>query len=186
LVSTGPTRRADARRNRQRLLEVALAALTANDRVSLDAIAREAGVGIGTLYRHFPSREALVEAVYRSELDKVCEHAAPLVTRCAGDVGLRRWMERYAGFVTTKRAMAQSLQRLMTSGASVASERRQRIVDTVDTFLQAGAADGTLREDANAEDVTTAMVGALLAAHDEQQSARLLDLLVDGLRPPRA
>ncbi len=160
LTSTPPVRRADAQRNRQRLLDVALAALTADSRVALDAIAHEAGVGTGTLYRHFPAREALVGAVYRSELEQVCERAAPLVARHRGDVGLRLWMDRCVAFVGAKRGMAESLQGLMASGAIVASETRDRIRATVDIFLQAGAVDGTLRGDAKGDDVTAAMVGA--------------------------
>ena len=90
--------RADAHRNRERLLETATAAFTAADgtTVSLEAIARDAGVGIGTLYRHFPNREALVEAVYRTELAEVAASAGQLLERHPPVVALRRWMDRYA------------------------------------------------------------------------------------------
>ena len=183
MTSNPSALRVDARRNRQRLLDVALTALTADSRVSLDAIARQAEVGIGTLYRHFPSREVLVAAVYHAELEKVCKRAARLAGRHAGEVGLRRWMDDYAAFVTAKRGMAESLHALMASGAIAATETRTSICAAVDIFLQAGAGDGTLRLDVQAEDVTAAMVGALLASSDQQQAARLLGLLVDGLRP---
>ena len=100
--------RADALRNRERLLEVATAAFASGaDQVTLEAIARKAGVGIGTLYRHFPSREALTEAVYRTELAEVAASATQLVNQHPPAIALRRWMDRYAEFVAAKRGMAE-------------------------------------------------------------------------------
>ena len=103
--------RSDARRNREKLLEVATAAFAAADGrpVSLESIARDAGVGIGTLYRHFPNREALVEAIYRTELAEVAAAAGQLLKRHPPKTALRRWMDRYASFVAAKRGMAESL-----------------------------------------------------------------------------
>ena len=111
--------RSDARRNREKLLQVATAAFaTAAGRpVSLEAIARDAGVGIGTLYRHFANREALVEAVFRAELAEVAEAAEQLLKRYPPKVALRRWMDRYANFVAAKRGMAESLHAIFDSGA---------------------------------------------------------------------
>lgn len=110
--------RSDARRNRERLLHAAAAAFTANGAsASLESIARDAGVGIGTLYRHFPNREALVEAVYQAELAEVAAAAGQLLKRHPPKIALRRWMDRYASFVAAKRGMAESLQAIFASGA---------------------------------------------------------------------
>src|SRR5215471_18489755 len=92
--------RADARRNRDRLLEVALRAFSSGEEVTLEAIARQAGVGIGTLYRHFPTRESLVEAVYRGELARLRETAGELLASRAPDAALRAWMDGFADYVT--------------------------------------------------------------------------------------
>jgi len=179
--------RVDAQRNRQRLIEVALAAFSSGqEQVPLEAIARDAGVGVGTLYRHFPSREALVEAVYSSELARLCSSAGDLLDSLPPDDALRTWMERYAEFVTTKRGMAEALRAVITSGAITSSQTRGRLTAAIQTLLDAGAEAGTLRSDVRAEDVSASLAGVLLAsgAPDQQEQAkRMLDLLMDGLRP---
>ena len=176
-----PTR-ADARRNRERLLAKAAAAFAAADGpVSLEAIARDAGVGIGTLYRHFPSREALVEAVYRAELAEVCASAGELLQRYPAVAALRRWMNRYAGFVAAKTGMAESLRAILDSGAVERSETRTSIVAAINTLLRAGAAEGSLRSDVRADDVVSSLLGIFLASGSADQARRMLDLLVDGL-----
>jgi AcrR family transcriptional regulator len=174
--------RSDARRNRERLLTSATAAFAAADGpVSLEGIARDAGVGIGTLYRHFPSREALVEAVYRAELAEVAASAAELADRLPPVVALRRWMDRYAEFVATKRGMAETLHTMLASGAVQRNETRASVVGAVRTLLEAGAADGSLRADVDPDDVVSSLLGVLLAATSGGQADRLLCLLVDGL-----
>jgi AcrR family transcriptional regulator len=175
--------RADARRNRERLLAAATAAFAAGSAVPLESIARAAGVGIGTLYRHFPTREALVEAVYRAELAEVSASAAELLTRHRPVDALRRWMDRYASFVAAKRGMAESLCAIALSGAIEPSETRASIVGAVRLMLDAGADDGSLRDDVSADDVVTSLLGILLASGSREQSGRMLDLLLDGLRP---
>src|SRR5271167_1263860 len=144
--------RSDARRNRDRLLEAAAAAFGAADGrpVSLEAIARDAEVGIGTLYRHFPSRDLLVEAVYRAELAEVAAAAAQLLEGQPPRVALRRWMDRYASFVAAKRGMAESLRAMVDSGALKQSQTRASIAGAVDLLLRAGADDGSLRPDVRA------------------------------------
>ncbi|MDT5067798.1 MAG: hypothetical protein QOK02_3953 [Mycobacterium sp.] len=175
--------RADAHRNRQRLLETASAAFTAADgtTVSLEAIARDAGVGIGTLYRHFPSRDALVEAVYRTELADVAASAQELLQRHPPVVALRRWMDRYASFVAAKRGMAESLHAMFTAGVVQPSDTRASIVGAVDALLSAGRADGSLRGDVRADDVVSSLIGIFLASHSTDQANRMMDLLLDGL-----
>jgi AcrR family transcriptional regulator len=177
--------RADARRNREQLLQAATAAFVAADGpVSLEAIARDAGVGIGTLYRHFPSREALIEAVYRAELAEVCASAAKLLERHPPATALRRWMDRYATFVAAKQGMAESLRAILASGAIEPSETRADILGAVELLLEAGAAAGSLRGDVLADDVMSSLLGISLASRSPAQVQRLLDLLADGLAGP--
>jgi AcrR family transcriptional regulator len=149
--------------------------------VSLEAVARGAGVGIGTLYRHFPTREALIEAVYRAELADVSSSAAQLLNEHPPADALRRWMDRYAEFVAAKRGMAESLRAIFESGAVEPNETRARIVAAVDSLLTAGAADGSLRGDVPTDDVVTSLLGISLASGSREQSKRMLDLLLDGL-----
>ena len=179
--------RADARRNRDRLLEVAVRTFSANGpEVSLDAIAKEAGVGIGTLYRHFPTREALVEAAYRSELDRLCEWAPELLKTAPADAALRTWMDRFVDYMTTKRGMAGALQAVIASGGNPFAHSRDRLLAAVTTLVEAGAAAGTIRTDVAPADVLTGLSGVTLAAGDptqREQAGRLLDLMMDGLRP---
>src|SRR5277367_3562645 len=175
--------RSDARRNREKLLEVATAAFAAaaGRPVSLESIARDAGVGIGTLYRHFPNREALVEAIYRTELAEVAAAAEQLLQRRPPKTALRRWMDRYADFVAAKRGMAESLHAMFDSGALQPSQTRDSIAGAVDTLLRAGADDGSLRSDVQADDVVSSLIGIFLASGSPEQTGRLLDLLVAGI-----
>ena len=127
--------RADARRNRERLVTAATAAFTARRRtVALETIARDAGVGIGTLYRHFPTREALVEAVYRAELAEVSAWLPSSLKRHPPGDAMRRWMDRYAAFVATKKGMADSLRAIAAAGAVEPNETRESIVSAVGSF----------------------------------------------------
>ncbi|MEU0465171.1 helix-turn-helix domain-containing protein [Amycolatopsis sp. NPDC006131] len=179
--------RADARRNREKLLAVAREVFAAAEgAVSLEAIAREAGVGIGTLYRHFPTREALVEAVYAAELDDVTASAEQLLRERPPEAALRAWMERYAAFVATKRGMLDTLRAGWASGAIATPATRERITGAIGAILDAGTRTGEFRDDVRAGDVTTLLLGTLLATTSDSpkgQVARLFDLVVDALRP---
>jgi AcrR family transcriptional regulator len=185
-VNALPAGRADAQRNRQRLIDAAVAAFSAGqDPVALESIARDAGVGIGTLYRHFPSRAALVEAVYRSELDRLCRGAEELLASVNPADALRAWMERYVDFVRTKRGMAEALREAVASGSITSSQTRVSLNSAIQMLLDAGATEGTLRSDVPADDVCSAMAGVALTAGAPQQhdqALRLLDLLMEGLR----
>ena len=120
--------RADAQRNRERLLEVAARVFSqAGPDVTLEAIAREAGVGIGTLYRHFPTREALVDAAYRNELARLCDSVDDLLREFAPDKALRAWMDHFVDYMTTKRGMGDALRALIASGGDPFSESRVRL-----------------------------------------------------------
>ena len=175
--------RSDARRNREKLLEVATAAFTAADGrpVSLESIARDAGVGIGTLYRHFPNREALVEAIFRTELAEVAAAAGQLLKRHPPKTALRRWMDRYASFVAAKRGMAETLHAIFESGAVEPTQTRDSLVGALEMLLRAGADDGSLRSDVQADDVVSSLIGLMLASGSPEQTGRLLDLLVAGI-----
>ncbi|MGW5086898.1 TetR/AcrR family transcriptional regulator [Streptomyces coelicoflavus] len=180
--------RAHARRNREKLVAAARDAFTAaDDTVPLEGIAREAGVGIGTLYRHFPTREALVEAVYAAELDDVTDGASALLDRLPPERALRAWMERYAEFVATKRSMLNTLHSAWASGRLATPATRERITAAIGVILTEGVRAGSLRADVAPDDVTAMLLGVFLstAADDEpERTHRLLDLVVDALRAP--
>src|SRR4051794_1303307 len=146
--------RADASRNREKLLEAALEQFAeAGTNASLEAVARRAGVGIGTLYRHFPTRDALVEAAYRSEVDDLCAAAEELLEAHAPDAALEAWMERWVAYTATKRGMADALNTVVAGGSDVREQTRDQIVAAVASLLDAGVAAGTIRADMGAEDV---------------------------------
>jgi AcrR family transcriptional regulator len=178
-----PGARRDAQRNRQRIIDAATRALTsgAADPVKIETIAHEAGVGVGTLYRNFPSREALVEEVYRSELTRLCAMATHLVADHSPADAMREWMRRYQDFVATKHGMAEALRAVIASGAISSGQTRERLEVAITTILDAGRADGSLRADVQPADVSASMAGIMLTAADTGQATRMLQLLVDGL-----
>lgn len=178
--------RADAQRNRNRLVEVARAAFAdAGETATLEGIAHDAGVGIGTLYRHFPTREALAEAVYAAELDDVTDSVALLLQQRPPDAALRAWMGKYAAFVATKRGMADTLRAGWASGRIAVPATRERITAAIATILARGAEAGSLRGDVEPEDITVMLLGILLttAGDSAEQTERVLDLMLDALRP---
>jgi AcrR family transcriptional regulator len=178
--------RADARRNRDRLLEVAVRAFSQNGPdVTLDAIAKEAAVGIGTLYRHFPTREALIEAAYRNELARLCDAVPELLQAMPPDQAARTWMDRYIDYMATKRGMADALRVVIASGGTPYAQSRDRLLTAIATLLKAGHEAGTLRGDVDPADALTSLSGLALAAgqpEQREQAGRLLDLLMDALR----
>ncbi|WP_020673949.1 TetR/AcrR family transcriptional regulator [Amycolatopsis nigrescens] len=182
--------RADAQRNRDKLVQVARAAFAAaDDTVPLEGIARDAGVGIGTLYRHFPTREALVEAVYAAELDDVTGCVPALLQELPPDAALRAWMGRYAAFIATKRGMADTLRAGWASGRIATPATRERITAAIATILASGAETGSLRTDIDPRDITVMLLGILLTTttgDEPDQTERLLDLVMDALRPKAA
>jgi AcrR family transcriptional regulator len=182
-----PGARSDAQRNRQRIIDAATRALTnaGATPVKIETIAREAGVGVGTLYRNFPSREALVEEVYRSELTRLCDLAPRLLTDHSPPDAMREWMRRYQDFVATKHGMAEALRAVIASGAITSLQTRQHLDGAIATILDAGRTDGSLRADVEPADVSASMAGVMLTAADPEQAARMLRLLVDGLLASR-
>ncbi|CAM5731157.1 TetR family transcriptional regulator OS=Streptomyces fumanus OX=67302 GN=GCM10018772_48410 PE=4 SV=1 [Streptomyces fumanus] len=179
--------RADATRNRDQLLEVATRVLASpGAETSLRAIAREAGVGIATLYRHFPTRESLVEAVYRDQVVRLTQGARDLLAHEAPAVAMRRWMDLFGNWIATKNGMLDTLLALIESGAVGHARTRDELLNAISTILDAGRAAGDLRSDVTAEEVAAALIGIFTVAHQPGHAVtadRLLDLLLDGLRP---
>lgn len=184
----GP-RRADARRNRGKLLRAARDEFASDEgRVSLDGIARAAGVGIGTLYRHFPTREALVEAVFANELDDLTASGPELLEQMPPDPAMREWARRYARFATTKRGMLDTLRASVESGHITASDTRERLTSAIASILTAGRRTGDFRTDIEPDDVTALLLGVSVGTKGggtSEQTGRLLDLIVDSLHPRR-
>jgi AcrR family transcriptional regulator len=182
-------RRADAARNRDQLLAVATRVFMAADtEPSMRAIAREAGVGIATLYRHFPTRESLVDAVYSDQVVRLTTGARELLGRLPPAAAMRRWMDVFGEWIATKNGMLDTLLAMIESGEIPHAETRAELLAAIDTMLDAGRAAGELRVDVTAEDVAAALIGISTVAprpdHDAR-AGRLLDLLMDGLRPTR-
>ena len=183
----GSPLRADAARNRERLLAAAIDAFGSDGAdVPLETIAARAGVGVGTLYRHFANRDALVEAAYRQEVGALCDAVPDLLERHEHAVdALREWSVRFVHYVATKRGMGAALRSAAGSDATLFSETRERIVGALALLLTAGAADGSTRPDADPDDLWLAMGGVWnipLGDAWEGQVRRLLDLVIDGLR----
>ena len=180
--------RADALHNRQKLLDAALEAFTETGiDTSLEAVARRAGVGIGTLYRHFPTRESLALAAYQHDVEQLCAAADDLLTTLPPDAALREWMARFSSYLVTKRGMSQVIRAVVADPQPFYAELnvRQRMLTALDLLLRRGAGAGLLRRDMDAEVVLLALVGVWNASTGEagqRQAARLLELLMDGLR----
>jgi AcrR family transcriptional regulator len=180
--------RADAARNREHLLEVATRVFaTPGAETSLRAIAREAGVGIATLYRHFPTRESLVEAVYRDQVGRLTSGARDLLAELPPAAALRRWMDLFGDWTATKTGMLDTLLTMIESHAVGHAQTRDELLAAISAILDAGRAAGDLRPDVTAEEIAASLIGIFTVAHQPGQTVsadRLLDILLDGLRPP--
>jgi AcrR family transcriptional regulator len=177
--------RADAVRNRERVLEAAKAVFSAGGPdASLEAVARRAGVGIGTLYRHFPTREALFEAVYRREVEQLGELSEALKSEPDPVEALRRWLRSNVEFVATKKGMSAALALAVNSTSDLTVYSFGRLTKAVGALLDRAIAAGEIRADIGPEDVLRALIG-MCYLHDQpgwQTSVlRLLDVFVDGL-----
>jgi AcrR family transcriptional regulator len=177
--------RADAQANYDRLLEVAARTLAQKGPdASLKAIAAEAGVGIGTLYRRFPTREDLIEAIYRNETARLSESAAELLETSAPIPALRTWMEAFVDYMHTKQGMADALPAILATREGLRLHSREALGNAVAMLLSAGIDAGELREDASTNDVLMALGGiTLISGHEHQRdlASRLISLLLDSL-----
>jgi AcrR family transcriptional regulator len=184
-IDTSRPLRADAQRNRDKLVAAATDAFAeVGDEVALETVAARAGVGIGTLYRHFPNRDALVVAAYRNEVDALCAAAADLITAQPADQALRAWAERFADYIATKRAMGDALRTAAGSDSPLFAETKARIVGALRLLLDAGAASGTLRADVDPTDIMRLIHGIWYLPDGPEwrtDVGRMLDLVIDGL-----
>ncbi|GHH34458.1 TetR/AcrR family transcriptional regulator [Lentzea cavernae] len=166
--------RADAVRNRGLLIEVALDAFTHEKDVTLGAIAKKAGVGIGTLYRHFPTREALIEAVYRTELEKLCDAAPELLKTHEPEAALREWMDRFIAYAATKRDLKDALQAVIAMGLNPFEHSRAKMTEAVQSLLT------PLNARTEPMDLMALLIGVAQNG-DPDQARRMLDLIMNGV-----
>ena len=181
--------RTDALRNRDRLLEAARTVFSAGGaEASLEAVAKTAGVGIGTLYRHFPTREALFEAVYRREVQQLADLAKRLEKEAEPIEALRQWMRSFVRFVATKKGMSVALAFAVSKESDLFSYSSDLLTRAVGGLLNRAGAAGEIRNDISAEDLLRALVG-MCYTHDQpgwqKNVLRLVDVFVDGLRNRR-
>lgn len=160
--------------------------MSADGEPSLREIAREAGVGIATLYRHFPTREALVAAVYADQVARLTDGARELLAALPPSEALRRWMDLFGDWIATKDGMLSTLLAMIESEELAHAQTHTDLIDAIEDMLHAGRAAGELRADVTAEDVAAHLIGVFTVAPLPEHAARadrLLGILMDGLRP---
>jgi AcrR family transcriptional regulator len=187
-MSTGwvSPRRADTRRNHERILAAALKSLSASGEVSFNAIAKQAQVGVGTVYRHFPTPEALVLAVYRHEVSQLVDAAAHLLRTEAPAQAFRDWTQHLARYMMTKRGLAGALRAAASSQETMFAEAHAAMLDAVARLVAANVAAGTIRDGLDPATVLRALGGLLQLNPDEDWRAQaddVVDVLWNGLRP---
>jgi len=179
--------RADAQQNRERILEVAKDAFTRQGvSASLDDIAKEAAVGAGTLYRHFPTRDALIEAVYRTEVEKLAAAERKFAETMPPVEALRAWMLLFVDYIAAKHIIAPALNTLVGGASKLYEGSRAQIQQAIDALVKRAIKSGDIREDLDPFDLLRALVGVsnVASGPDWQQSARrLVDILITGSRP---
>ena len=179
--------RTDAQRNRERILEVAKEAFTHDGaNASLDDIAKEAGIGPGTLYRHFPTRDALIEAVYRSEVEKLAAAARNFAEKMPPIEALRAWMLLFVDYVAAKHLIAPALNTVVGGPSKLYETSRSQIQGAIDALVKRAIKSGDIRKDLDPFDLLRALIGVsnVATSPDWQQSAkRLVDILILGSRP---
>jgi AcrR family transcriptional regulator len=179
--------RTDALRNRERILEVAKGAFTRHGAAtSLDDIAKQAGVGAGTLYRHFPTRDALIEAVYRSEVEKLAAAANGFAAAMAPVEALRAWLLLFVDYIAAKHIIAPALNSVAGGPSRLYEGSRSLVQGAIEELVKRAKKSGDVRKDIDASDLLRAVIGVSYVGSggDWQQSARrLVDILVAGSRP---
>ena len=179
-----PKRRADAQENRERILDAARTVIVNSEELRLNAVAKAAGVGQGTLYRHFPTREHLLAEVYRHDVDELVAAAPALLGEHAPVEALGRWFDRVADYARVKRGVFAAVE--VAVWQDLAAHSLGPIGDAVTILLEAGKADGALRPDVDARDVIL-LIGFLTRLEEaewEERAGHLLRLILDGLRRP--
>jgi AcrR family transcriptional regulator len=179
--------RTDAHRNRDRILEEAKQAFTRSGaNASLDDIAREAGVGAGTLYRHFPTRDALIEAVYRTEVEKLAAAERRFAEAMSPIEALRAWMLLFVDYIAAKHIIAPALNTLVGGPSKLYEGSRAQVQGAIDALVKRAIKNGDIRRDLEPFDLLRALIGVsnVASGPDWQQSARrLVDILITGSRP---
>src|SRR5215831_5936500 len=179
--------RTDAQRNRERILEVAKEAFTRHGAdASLDDIAKEAGVGAGTLYRHFPARDALLEAVYRSEVERLAAAERKFAETLPPIEALRAWMLLFVDYIATKHIIAPALNTLVGGPSKLYEGSRDQIQGAIDSLVKRAIKSGDIRRDLEPFDLLRALVGVSNVASGpgwQQSARRLVDILIAGSRP---
>ena len=179
--------RTDAQRNRERILEVAKEAFTRSGAdTSLDDIAKQAEVGPGTLYRHFPTRDALLEAVYRIEVEKLAAAERELSQKLPPVEALRAWMFLFVDYIATKQIIASALNTLVGGPSKVYEASRSQVQGAIDALVKRAIKSGDIRKDLDPFDLLRALIGVsnVASSPDWKQSARrLVDILITGSRP---
>jgi AcrR family transcriptional regulator len=181
--------RADAQRNRERILEVAKQAFTRSGaNASLDDIARDTGVGAGTLYRHFPTRDALIEAVYRSEVGKLAAAERKFTEAMPPIEALRAWMLLFVDYIEAKHIIAPALNTFVGGPSKLFEGSRAQVEGVIDGLVKRAIKSGDIRKDLDPFDLLRALIGVsnVASSPDWQQSAkRLVDILITGSRPAK-
>lgn len=179
--------RADAQRNRERILHVAKVAFTRSGTdISLDDIARQSGVGPGTLYRHFPTRESLLEAVYRTEVERLAAAEKEFATSLPPLAALRAWMLLFVDYIATKQLIAPALNTLVEKPTKLFEYSSGLITGAIHSLVGRAIESGDIRSDLDPVDLLRALVGVsnVASAPDWPESARrLVDILLAGSRP---
>jgi len=179
--------RADAQQNRERILEVAKEAFTRSGaNASLDDIAKEAEVGAGTLYRHFPTRDALIEAVYRTEVEKLAASEKKFSATLSPIEALRAWMLLFVDHIATKQIIGPALHSLVGGPSKLFEGSRAQIQSAINSLVNRAIKSGDVRKDLEPFDLLRALIGVshVASGPDWQQSARrLVDILITGSRP---
>jgi AcrR family transcriptional regulator len=185
--STRRKPRTDAQRNRERILEVAKQAFTRSGaNASLDDIARDTGVGAGTLYRHFPTRDALIEAVYRSEVEKLAAAERTFTQAMPPVEALRAWMLLFVDYIEAKHIIAPALNTFVGGPSKLYEGSRAQVQGAIDALVKRAIKSGDIRKDLDPFDLLRALIGVsnVSSSPDWQQSAkRLVDILITGSRP---
>src|SRR5271170_962750 len=179
--------RADAQRNRERILELAKKAFTRSGaNISLDEVAKQAGVGAGTLYRHFPSREALIEAVYRTEVGKLAAAERNFAEAMPPIEALRAWMLLFVDYIAAKQIIAPALNTLVGGPSKLFEASGTQIKEAIHALVERAIESGDIRPDLDPLDLLRALVGVsnVASGPDWAQSARrLVEILIAGSRP---
>jgi AcrR family transcriptional regulator len=178
--------RADSARNRVLLIDAAKGAFAEiGTSVALEEIARRAGVGIGTLYRHFPTREAMLEAVYRREVEQLSEIVPHLLERSPPGEALHKWMHLFVDYIATKRLIVPSLGPKTDRSSTLYATSAELITGALATLVRRAIASGDVRKDIDPSDLLRAMIGVTYQNPDagwEASARRVIDLLMDGLK----